>query len=274
MRWRVLSTVGLWVGIIAIIFTTGVTGGVLLISALALLTQFEIYRLLARTGGRPCRFTGLAIGAMLLLAPHFLAGSTVWVCDGGILFLLGTAIFLLLALQTGRSESIETVFVPSLLGLFLGPYLLHFLILPATQLGTPGLAFGLWIIATAKFSDVGALLVGLKWGRHPFSPLSPKKTWEGIAGGVATGVVVGLLTYMLFADQLPAGFSAGKALLLAVPIVIFAIAGDLLESAMKRRAGVKDSGRLIPGIGGAFDLSDSLIWSAPIGYVIAFGWLL
>src|SRR5690606_18073451 len=106
-------------------------------------------------------------------------------------------------------------------------------------------------------------------GKHKFSPvLSPKKTWEGVIGGIIISIGVGVGFVALFGDYLPSAFTMAKAAIIAGPIAIAGIASDLLESALKREAGVKDSGAIIPGIGGAFDLSDSLILSAPLGYFL------
>ena len=81
-------------------------------------------------------------------------------------------------------------------------------------------------------------------------------------------MLIGIILVRLFPDHLPDGFSWWLAGLIAIPVAVAAIASDLVESAFKRQAGVKDSGKLIPGIGGAFDLADSLILSAPLGYLL------
>jgi phosphatidate cytidylyltransferase len=81
-------------------------------------------------------------------------------------------------------------------------------------------------------------------------------------------MLIGIILMALFPDFLPDGFSWWLAALIAIPVAVASIASDLVESAFKRQAGVKDSGKLIPGIGGAFDLSDSLILSAPLGYLL------
>ena len=123
-------------------------------------------------------------------------------------------------------------------------------------------------MAVAKCADVGGLLVGMKIGKTPLSVISPKKTYEGAAGGVVFSMLIGVILVALFPDFLPTGFSWWLAALIAIPVAVASIASDLVESAFKRQAGVKDSGKLIPGIGGAFDLSDSLILSAPLGYLL------
>jgi len=127
----------------------------------------------------------------------------------------------------------------------------------------------LWVVAVAKFCDVGALLAGLAVGRHPMAPLtSPKKTWEGAAGGVIVAMGVGWLVAWLGRGVLPAAMTPLRSALLAAPLACVAIVSDLVESVIKRRAALKDSGGGVPGIGGMFDLCDSLILAAPVGYFL------
>jgi phosphatidate cytidylyltransferase len=106
-------------------------------------------------------------------------------------------------------------------------------------------------------------------GRHKMAPLtSPKKTWEGAIGGIIVAMGVGALVAWLGRSVLPPGMTPLRAFLIAGPVGIVGIVSDLVESVMKRRAALKDSGGGIPGIGGIFDLSDSLILTAPLGYFL------
>jgi len=124
-------------------------------------------------------------------------------------------------------------------------------------------------VAVAKFCDVGALLTGLAIGRHHMAPqISPKKTWEGAVGGVLVSMGVGALLAWWWAPHLPGHMTPLVAAVIASPIAMVAIVSDLIESIIKRRATIKDSGGLIPGIGGIFDVSDSLILTAPLGYLL------
>lgn len=105
-------------------------------------------------------------------------------------------------------------------------------------------------------NDTGAYIVGSKFGRHRLFPsLSPKKSWEGFFGGMLFSVIASSVIMALEGiDELP------MAILLGVIITIFATWGDLFESMLKRNAGVKDSGSLIPGHGGVLDRIDSLLF--------------
>ena len=156
-------------------------------------------------------------------------------------------------------------------GLLYIPYLLHFLVRLLMREADSGenLALCLWVVAVAKFCDVGALLTGLALGRHKMAPeISPKKTWEGAVGGVLISAGVGAGLSFLFSAQLPEFLTPLVAVAVAGPLAIIAIISDLIESAIKRRADTKDTGHLIPGIGGAFDLTDSLLLTAPVAYFI------
>jgi phosphatidate cytidylyltransferase len=113
----------------------------------------------------------------------------------------------------------------------------------------------LWIVACAWATDIGAYFIGSYAGGARLAPsISPSKTWSGLVGGASAAAVVSALVGL--------AVGAGETLTLAatgVGIALVAQAGDLLESAQKRRAGVKDSGRLIPGHGGILDRVDGLI---------------
>jgi phosphatidate cytidylyltransferase len=122
----------------------------------------------------------------------------------------------------------------------------------------------LLLIAVAKMTDNGALFAGRLWGRHKLAPkISPAKTVEGVCGGLAVGV----LTAVLLGPWCTRG-QPGFFLLFGVTVSLLAVLGDLAESWVKRRAGVKDSGSLLPGIGGVLDLMDSVLLAAPVGYVL------
>ncbi len=141
-----------------------------------------------------------------------------------------------------------------------------YLALPALALvwlrGLPqfGLQMVVWLLVVVWTTDVLAYLVGRKVGGPRLAPrVSPGKTWSGLCGGVAAAAVVG---------SLAAGAAGSERLLQAAGLggllAIVSQIGDLIESALKRRAGVKDSGTLIPGHGGVLDRLDGLILAAPV----------
>ncbi len=129
----------------------------------------------------------------------------------------------------------------------------------------PSLFLVLFLVVSIWINDTMAYIVGSLIGKTPFSPISPKKTWEGTIGGAILCVVVMTLI----------GYSAGFSLVLAIGISLLAAVvgtlGDLFESKLKRMAGVKDSGQLMPGHGGFLDRFDSLIVAVTAVWI--FVWL-
>jgi phosphatidate cytidylyltransferase len=116
-----------------------------------------------------------------------------------------------------------------------------------------------------KCADIGAYFTGRYLGRHRMAPvLSPKKTWEGAAGGLAAAAIAGALLSRL-APTLVRGGWAGAAVLGAV-LGIAGMLGDLAESLIKRDCGQKDASQVVPGFGGVLDLVDSVLFAAPVAY--------
>ncbi|NIZ93543.1 phosphatidate cytidylyltransferase [Kineosporiaceae bacterium B12] len=113
-------------------------------------------------------------------------------------------------------------------------------------------------------SDIGGFAAGVAFGRHPMAPsVSPKKSWEGLAGSFAAGAVLGALCLPLMLD----GSWWGGALL-GLAAVAIATLGDLSESMLKRDLGIKDMGDLLPGHGGVMDRLDSLLPAAPVVHLL------
>ena len=113
-------------------------------------------------------------------------------------------------------------------------------------------------------SDVGGYTVGVLLGRHPLAPsVSPKKTWEGLAGSIVLACVVGVVGI-----QVAFGGEPLVGVFLGLATVVTATLGDLAESLLKRDLELKDMGRLVPGHGGLLDRLDSLVLTAPAVYVV------
>jgi phosphatidate cytidylyltransferase len=131
------------------------------------------------------------------------------------------------------------------------------------------------MIATVKFTDIGAYFAGHRFGKHKMAPVvSPGKTWEGAAGGLVLGTLAAMLTLGPFARSLGVPSERdwlpwlGGAILYGVIVSASGMIGDLAESLLKRDAGVKDSSTWLPGFGGVLDLLDSLLLAAPVAYVL------
>ena len=274
---RILSTVLLWGGVITALLLFGPTAGIWLLTILALLTQYELYKLLEKLGYQPLLRSGLICGALTLLGSHYLPvwmGYT-YMNAGPDLFLISIIALSGLLLRYGHGrDSLKNIFLPTLFGLLWVPLMIQCYVELTTQFASvgddvEGLFCALWLIVIAKFTDVGALLSGMAFGKNKLAPnISPNKTWEGAVGGVIIATLVGLGFLWLAGDYFPHDFTTQLAVIIAVPVACVSIISDLIESLIKRQAGVKDSGSMIPGIGGAFDLSDSLLLSAPVGLIL------
>lgn len=263
MKQRVISTLLLWTVVILLPLTLGLLGAAILVAVFGLLSMLELRDLLNRSG----------------FALH-----PVWTPVGGMAFLVLVALY-----PTDPEWLLGAFFVLLVVGTCsvllktevesfpqrAGGWLLFLCLIPlpfgiaAQILVMPGMWVLVWIIAVAKFTDVGALLTGMLIGKHKMSPrISPKKTWEGLAGGLVSSVLISALFITLFSDHLPSWLTLNNGLWMALPIGGAGVLADLLESALKRAAKVKDSGSWIPGIGGALDLTDSLMLALPVAYVL------
>lgn len=139
----------------------------------------------------------------------------------------------------------------------LRPALLSALAIP------PGTAWLMLVLAITWIGDSAAYFVGRAFGRTKLAPvLSPKKSWEGFAGGLVASILTALVAVPLLG--LPIGYL--PAALIGLVAGIAGTVGDLGESLLKRQVGVKDSGALIPGHGGILDRMDSLLFTAPVVY--------
>lgn len=269
MGQRIFSTLLLWTIVLVSIGVFGSTGGVWLLTLISALTLREFYALVRRLGVDPFDRFGIALGSLLTLAPAYLEPHGIGAPE---LLALSVIIFSIRILGERNAHNRVETLGWSLFGVIYVPFMLQFLVRILLTEGPSehtGVLLAVWLIAVSKFCDVGALLSGLAFGRHKMAPgISPKKTWEGAAGGLLTSALVGAGIAHFASAHLPVGLTPLLAALIALPIAALAIVSDLVESIIKRRADAKDAGKTIPGIGGVFDLSDSLILTAPVGSVI------
>jgi phosphatidate cytidylyltransferase len=272
MRQRAVSAAVL----VPVLLVVLALGGAVLAAAVAIVTgvaAIEVFRLLKRAGYGPFTALGTALALVVVLdaaIPRVLESSGLLLVAVGIV-LTAVASFIKTDPTDGLQAWMATVFG----GLYIS--LLAFIIrlgmvAPAIPAGSALSPIGaergwilLLILAVWSF-DTGAYLVGKNFGRTRFiTHISPAKTVEGVAGGVvATIVVVALMLWGLGQDP-------RNALVLGPLTALAAQAGDLAESVMKRAAGAKDSGNLIPGHGGMLDRVDSFVFAAPVVtlYVVA-----
>ncbi len=282
---RLASTLVLWTIILAALFSGHpvISDGVflILIALLALSGLAEFYGIAEKRGLACFKYCGV-VGGLLLMVGTFLnltghlgtSGSPARVNDFEtsflILFVLGLCIRQFIAKE--NANGITTI-ATTLLGLMYVPWLLNFIQkisffpFPAGSSPDAGKFFLLYFILVTKFSDMGAYAVGSLIGRHKMIPrISPGKTWEGFGGAVAVSTGASLAFVHFFGANM-VGMNYLHAVILGVILSTAAVIGDLIESLFKREAGVKDSGKLFPGIGGILDLLDSLLFNAPLMYL-------
>lgn len=174
--------------------------------------------------------------------------------------LLGATLVVLLVMTADAALYPAGVRAPVMLQAVLYPGLgfAHLLLL---RQAPEGLRWTLFLLVAVWSADIAAYFAGLAWGRHRLAPrVSPGKSWEGAVAGLLVGAVVGGASGPLLGLGWPRGALLGCALAVA------GLTGDLAESALKRAAGRKDSGRLVPGHGGVLDRFDSVLFAAPVLY--------
>lgn len=240
-------------GIIRYLPPWGLTLLVLIGGAIALL---ELTRMGFGNRRNPA-LTGLALGLTVLLIVR-----SHWAFPIDSILLPALACVLLAMLWS--SNVIASRFHDTAVAIF-GP--LYIGLTLSTLVSTRALPSGEWLIVFIAVvtwaSDIGAYYAGTLWGRHPLAPtISPKKSIEGLAGGLAMAMTVAFATQLWLVPQL----TMFHALALGFLMTGTGLVGDLCESAIKRAVGVKDSGGILPGHGGMLDRLDSLLFTAPTFY--------
>jgi phosphatidate cytidylyltransferase len=276
---RLLSFVLLWGVVLGAMFS----GNALLSNSVFLIIMVvlagfgleEFYELMAKRGLICFKWWGVLGGVLLILGTflHFtgklgISGTAARPNDFEtsflILFVLGLCLRQFLS-QT-NAEGLLAIST-TLFGLMYVAWLLNFIQKINFFPNVNGPFYVLYFILVTKFSDTGAYAVGSLIGKHKMIPrISPGKTWEGFAGGLAVSTTASVVFCLLAKDKL-AGMNWVHAVILGVILSSAAVVGDLIESLFKREAGVKDSGRFFPGIGGILDLLDSLLFNAPLMYL-------
>ena len=238
--------------------------------------MWEFYNIAAATGAVPHRTLGLAAGIVLFVTSFFLfhgfvsmsqSESGVDMHIGGILYFAALIPLCFIVELFHESETPLRNVATTLMGIFYVAFPM------SLMLFIPVLITGEWKPEAFLFylfivwgNDVFAYLTGIAIGKHKMSPrISPKKSWEGFAGGIVGAIAMGAV------GSIVVGGSLGMWLGLAAVVAITSVFGDLVESMFKREAGIKDSGKIMPGHGGILDRFDALLISSPFAFVYLIG---
>ncbi len=268
------SSVILWSAVLGVILLGWRTGEILSVAVFAALAQWEFYQMQERKGAIVFKGLGLASGLLFyailwfcrVACPGAAGAGLAW--EEALLVLTVVAILFRVVLGSrGNLLPLESAGL-TLLGVVYIPFLFSFLCriaLEPNNYADPRAAV-LFVILVTKLGDTGAFVAGSLLGKHRLLPrISPQKTWEGLAGGLAAALLASLAIVYLCRNGL-LRFHLLDAIFLGLGLGALGVWGDLAKSAAKRDAQVKDSGHWIPGIGGALDLVDSLLFAAPVFY--------
>ena len=249
--------VGLTLGalIIGTLYTVRPLFVVVIVAAITVGT-WEMCRAVRKTGAQ-VPFLPVAVGGAVMIVAGYQRGSEA-LLFGFVATILALLVWRLAdsgprPLQDVAAGVFVTAYVPFLAGFAA--------LLTAQQHGAVRVTA---FIATAVCSDTGGYAAGVWKGRHPLAPsVSPKKTWEGLAGSLLACGLFGILYVSTFLD-----IAWWEGVLFGLAVTVTATVGDLGESLIKRDIGIKDMGNLLPGHGGMMDRLDSLLITAPVCWLL------
>lgn len=246
----------------------------LFILALTLVGQME-YRHILKEREIPFGFSGSVLSALIVLSAYL------GYVPMNLAFILSVIIIMIFCLRFHERFDALRKMGATIFGLiYIGLFLAHAVLLRnisdftgiydyaynSQNLSDPGFFFVVFAIACVFIHDTCALYTGQMFGKHKLAPnISPGKTIEGTIGGFIGCVITAIVVNFLFGHPLSSDWTIG----LSVLITLAATFGDLAESAIKRGAGLKDSGDIVPGHGGVLDRFDSLIFVFPVTYYAA-----
>lgn len=251
-----------------LITAIAVINDILFILMMLLLTGgglYEFFYMVKKKGIPIYRYIGIPIG---LLIPSSIFLRFELTKNWELLFIVITFL-LILTMQFIRKDNRNAIIGISttIFGVLYVSWFFSFLIKIRYLLpGGEGVQLLAFILLVTKGADIGALLIGSSFGRHPLLPrISPNKSVEGFLGSLIFAILIALLSQKFLPDQL---FLNGLQIaLMGAFFGSLGQLGDLSESLMKRDCNVKDSGKLLPGMGGVLDIIDSLSFSAPAFYL-------
>lgn len=231
----------------------------LVLAIIAILGSIEFYRMISHNKIRPIAYFGVFISLLIIISPYYLNFIT-----KPCILTLAIIISLIWLLFQSSKEGAFNNWAWIMAGiLYIGWTISYWAELRNLEHGREWMLCSVLIVMA---SDTAAFFVGKTWGKHYLAPtISPKKTWEGAAGGLLGSITAALILGIAF--SLPLNY--WELILLGLIISILAQLGDLVESLLKRNTSFKDSGNLIPGHGGILDRIDSFIFTGVVVYYCA-----
>jgi phosphatidate cytidylyltransferase len=263
---------------------------VAVVAAFSVIAQREFYGLIEGKGAEPLVVPGLAFGLAVTLIAY-------WGNEYHTTLLVTASLLVFMIAQLGKAEITEAL--ASISGTFFGVFYIAWLLSHAivlrffykTALGRYGAEsveqFGLvpdsgaffmtYTLAVVVACDAGAYFAGRAYGRRKLAPkISPNKSVEGLLGGLVASVFVGALCKIIYgfaAPELAAAFPWRLVLGFAPILAVAGTVGDLVESLLKRDAAVKNTGVLLPGMGGVLDRIDAPLLAIPVMYYMMLAWV-
>lgn len=230
----------------------------LFVTVVALLCLWEFYQMFLRDRARRILILS-GVGVLILVLGGIQWGGIVGFITVPTIIVFGSLIYLMI-----NSTPMKPVFSSSLIfpfgAMYIGLGLGHFLLIRKL---TEGDLFVFFVVLVTWAADTAAYFTGVTMGRRQLAPrLSPKKTVEGFVGGLLGAILVACVSHFWFFPFL----RVVDCVIIASLLACIGLIGDLAESALKRRSGVKDSGAVIPGHGGVLDRVDSLLFTGPAFY--------
>lgn len=257
------------VGIPALALVVWMGGPVftVVVAAVAAIGAFEVCEMARRRGQSPSRVAAVTVTIVLVLSALVLPNSPatpeyVPLLAASIGIGIPAAIFLFAPIQRRRTPGLGLTLAAVI---YPGALLAHAPLLRGSE---QGLEWVVFLLVVTFSTDTGAFFVGKTIGKRPLAPaISPGKTWEGAIGGFLAAVVAALVAAWAL------GIEVSVPLIVALGALMGVVgqAGDLFESKLKRLAGVKESGRLLPGHGGVLDRLDSIVFNLALVYYVVAG---
>jgi len=270
-RWRLVSSLVLWGIMLAVVFWLPPTGLYVFMNVVIARAVWEFYTICEAKGLQAFKAWGV-VGTIALISGSWFfyrrhdVLTLSYDFDILILLIFALGVFLRQFPQKLNPSGIETMAV-TLFGLMYVAWLGNFITRINFATGH-GRYWVMFLVVVTKFTDIGAYLTGSTMGRHRMIPrISPKKTWEGTAGGIVLAVGGAWVCFRFIPELAADGLTLFHAMLLGMLLGVAAVIGDLAESLIKREAGVKDSSTILPGHGGCLDMIDSLLFTAPLLFV-------